>query len=76
MGISIDELSSDSDSSLYLSDIYNIKELIYKNQYYKFFILNIEYNVNKEEALNIIATDIHSKKLSISALEQLIKREL
>ena len=58
---------------LYLKNIHNIEQVIKKNNYYKFLILNIEYDVDAEIALKCIAKDINDGTLSSLALEQFIK---
>lgn len=58
---------------MYLKNIHNIEQVIKKNNYYKFLILNIEYDVDSEIALKCIAKDINDGTLSSLALEQFIK---
>lgn len=58
---------------MYLKNIHNIEQVIKKNYYYKFLILNIEYDVDSEIALKCIAKDINDGTLSSLALEQFIK---
>lgn len=60
-------------TTLYLTNTLNIDGIIKKNTYYKFLLLNIEFDVDKTNALKIIANDIYSNTLSSIALERLIK---
>ena len=73
VNITAEEFNNNLTTPLYLKNIHNIEQVIKKNNYYKFLILNIEYDVDAEIALKCIAKDINDGTLSSLALEQFIK---
>ena len=70
--ITANEFNNNLTDSLYLKNTLDISGVIQKNTYYKFLLLNIEYNVDKEKALKQLALNIYNKSISHIALEQLI----
>ena len=73
VNITAEEFNNNLTTPLYLKNIHDIEQVIKKNNYYKFLILNIEYDVDAEIALKCIAKDIKDGTLSSLALEQFIK---
>jgi len=71
--ITATEFNNNITTTLYLKDTYDISGVIKKNNYYKFLLLNIEYNVDRNNALNNLTNDIRNKKISHIAIEQLVK---
>lgn len=73
VNITAEEFNNNITTQLYLKNVYSIDEVIKKNNYYKFLILNIEYDVDTENALKYITKDMKDGVLSSIALEQHIK---
>lgn len=66
------ELTSGAPATFF-SDVFSVDEASAKVQKYKFLLWNIEFDIDRTEATEIIKTDLGSGILSSSALSSLIE---
>ena len=71
--ISMEEFNTKITHNSFLLNIHSIHELIIKINKYKFLLLNLEFDTNQENSLNIITYDLINNNLSTIALYYLIK---
>lgn len=66
--ISMEEFNAKIIHNSFLLNIHSIDELISKIKKYKFLLLNLEFDINQENSLNIITYDLNNNNLSTIAL--------
>ena len=71
--ISMEEFNAKITHNSFLLNVRSIDELISKIKKYKFLLLNLEFNTDEENSLNIITYDLINNNLSTIALYYLIK---
>lgn len=71
--ISMEEFNAKITHNSFLLNVHSIDELISKIKKYKFLLLNLEFDINQENSLNIITYDLNNNNLSTIALYYLIK---
>lgn len=71
--ISMEEFNAKITHNFFLLNVHSIDELISKIKKYKFLLLNLEFDINQENSLNIITYDLINNNLSTIALYYLIK---
>lgn len=70
--ITAQEFNDSANNILFLRNLHSIEEVVHEITEYKFNIINIEFNTNRDNALNELYTKISSNKLSIIALKYFI----
>lgn len=70
--ISMEEFNAKITHNSFLLNVHSIDELISKIKKYKFLLLNLEFDINQENSLNIITYDLNNNNLSTIALFYLI----
>ena len=70
--ITASEFNSHVSTVKFMNNAPDIDALIYKVQYYKFLILNIEYDVERTAAIQAVIERISSNEISLIALFKLI----
>lgn len=71
--ISMEEFNAKITHNFFFLNVHSIDELISKIKKYKFLLLNLEFDINQENSLNIITYDLINNNLSTIALYYLIK---
>lgn len=71
--ISMEKFNAKITHNFFFLNVHSIDELISKIKKYKFLLLNLEFDINQENSLNIITYDLINNNLSTIALYYLIK---
>lgn len=71
--ITAKEFNDESNNILFLRNLHSISEIIEAITAYKFCILNIEFNINQESAIDYLKNKINNKELSRIALTYFIE---
>lgn len=71
--IMMKEFNMSYDDELFFKDVYSVDEVIEKINRYKFILLNIEFNLDKQESLELLVQNLINKLVSPVALLYLIK---
>lgn len=69
----MEEFNAKITHNFFFLNVHSIDELISKIKKYKFLLLNLEFDINQENSLNIITYDLINNNLSTIALYYLIK---
>lgn len=70
--ITAQEFNDTSNNILFLCNLHSIQDIVYEITMYKFNIINIEFNTNKEHSINDIYNKISTNLLSTIALKYFI----